>query len=110
MRRGRWWARFREEDTAKRDRSPRQRGVGSIDTDRRAARMSRQIGSKLTRRRVGPVVAMAVAGPRLFRASSALAQQSTAPQIPKVTVKFAHEPYFDHTQAIIGLKQGWFED
>lgn len=72
--------------------------------------MSWQSRPTLTRRRVVPLMAMAVAGPRLFRASTAQAQQSNAPQIPKVTVKFAHEPYFDHTQAIIGLKQGWFED
>jgi hypothetical protein len=28
----------------------------------------------------------------------------------KVAVRFAHEPYFDHTQSIIGLKQNWFKD
>jgi ABC-type nitrate/sulfonate/bicarbonate transport system substrate-binding protein len=38
----------------------------------------------------------------------ALAQ--TAPEIPNVSVRFAHEPYFDHTQSIIGLKQNWFKD
>jgi ABC-type nitrate/sulfonate/bicarbonate transport system substrate-binding protein len=41
-------------------------------------------------------------------AGSALAQ--TAPEIPNVSVRFAHEPYFDHTQSIIGLKQNWFKD
>lgn len=35
---------------------------------------------------------------------------ATAPEIPKVEVRYAHEPYFDHTQAIIGLKQGWFKE
>lgn len=30
--------------------------------------------------------------------------------IPDVTVRFAHEPYFDHTQASIALQKGWFED
>jgi len=37
-----------------------------------------------------------------------LAQQ--APAIPQVEVRFAHFPYFDHTQSIIGLKKGWFEE
>lgn len=40
--------------------------------------------------------------------SAALAQE--APEIPQVELRFAHFPYFDHTQAIIGLEQGWFED
>jgi ABC-type nitrate/sulfonate/bicarbonate transport system substrate-binding protein len=32
------------------------------------------------------------------------------PDIPQVQVRFSHSPYFDHTQSIIGLKQGWFKD
>jgi ABC-type nitrate/sulfonate/bicarbonate transport system substrate-binding protein len=40
--------------------------------------------------------------------SGALAQE--APKIPQVEVRFAHFPYFDHTQSIIGLKQGWFKE
>lgn len=32
------------------------------------------------------------------------------PEIPEVEVEFGHEPYFDHTQAIIGLDNGWFEE
>jgi ABC-type nitrate/sulfonate/bicarbonate transport system substrate-binding protein len=41
-------------------------------------------------------------------AGGALAQ--AVPEIPSVSVRFAHEPYFDHTQSIIGLKQNWFKD
>lgn len=32
------------------------------------------------------------------------------PEIPKCTVKFGHEPYGDHTQSIIGVRQGWFDE
>jgi ABC-type nitrate/sulfonate/bicarbonate transport system substrate-binding protein len=32
------------------------------------------------------------------------------PEIPKCTVKFGHEPYGDHTQSIIGVRSGWFEE
>jgi len=31
------------------------------------------------------------------------------PEIPRVNVSFGHEPYGDHTQAIIGVKKGWFD-
>ena len=31
------------------------------------------------------------------------------PEIPRVDVRFAHEPYGDHTQASIGVKKGWFD-
>jgi ABC-type nitrate/sulfonate/bicarbonate transport system substrate-binding protein len=31
------------------------------------------------------------------------------PEIPHVDVRFGHEPYGDHTQASIGIKQGWFD-
>jgi len=34
----------------------------------------------------------------------------TVPEIPQVKVNYGHEPYFDHTQAIIGMDQGWFEE
>src|SRR4051812_47312348 len=30
--------------------------------------------------------------------------------IPKVTVNFGMEPYPPHTDAIIGLEKGWFEE
>ncbi len=33
-----------------------------------------------------------------------------AVEVPQVKVRFAHFPYFDHTQSIIGLEQGWFEE
>ena len=32
------------------------------------------------------------------------------PEIPRVDVRFGHEPYGDHTQASIGIKKGWFND
>jgi hypothetical protein len=32
------------------------------------------------------------------------------PEIPKCTVKFGHEPYGDHTQSIIGVREGWLEE
>jgi len=31
------------------------------------------------------------------------------PEIPRVDVRFGHEPYGDHTQASIGVKKGWFD-
>ena len=31
------------------------------------------------------------------------------PEIPRVDVRFGHEPYGDHTQASIGVKMGWFD-
>jgi ABC-type nitrate/sulfonate/bicarbonate transport system substrate-binding protein len=45
-----------------------------------------------------------------FLGASARAQDAAAPEIPQVSVLFGHEPYFDHTNAIIGLDQGWFEE
>jgi ABC-type nitrate/sulfonate/bicarbonate transport system substrate-binding protein len=50
---------------------------------------------------VGGAALLAVGGSRAFA--------QTAPSIPKVDVRFAHFPYFDHTQSIIGLKKGWFD-
>ena len=44
----------------------------------------------------------------LSAGSRVLAQ--APPSIPQVEVRFAHFPYFDHTQSIIGLKKGWFEE
>jgi ABC-type nitrate/sulfonate/bicarbonate transport system substrate-binding protein len=32
-----------------------------------------------------------------------------APRVPQVSVSFAHEPYFDHTQASIALAKGFFK-
>jgi ABC-type nitrate/sulfonate/bicarbonate transport system substrate-binding protein len=45
-----------------------------------------------------------------FLGASARAQDTAAPEIPQVSVLFGHAPYFDHTNAIIGLDQGWFEE
>jgi ABC-type nitrate/sulfonate/bicarbonate transport system substrate-binding protein len=53
-----------------------------------------------------------IAGSILVLAMSVFATSTLAagPDIPQVQVRYAHEPYFDHTQAIIGLKQGWFKE
>jgi ABC-type nitrate/sulfonate/bicarbonate transport system substrate-binding protein len=42
--------------------------------------------------------------------SQPAASDAAATEIPKATVRFAHEPYFDHTQASIALEKGWFKD
>ncbi|MDF2759505.1 MAG: hypothetical protein K0S99_2137, partial [Thermomicrobiales bacterium] len=68
--------------------------------------MSTRHGPKLTRRQTIPLMALAVSGGTLLRAPLARAQATPAPEIPQVTVAFGHEPYFDHTQAIIGIEQG----
>ncbi len=67
-------------------------------------------GPKLTRRQTLPLLALAATGAGLLRAPAGKAQEAAAPEIPQVTVTFGHEPYFDHTQAIIGIEQGWFSD
>jgi ABC-type nitrate/sulfonate/bicarbonate transport system substrate-binding protein len=71
--------------------------------------MSNRQSAMLTRRQTFPLVALAVAGGSLLRSAPALAQEG-AQEVPQVTVSFGHEPYFDHTQAIIGIEQGWFSD
>jgi ABC-type nitrate/sulfonate/bicarbonate transport system substrate-binding protein len=38
------------------------------------------------------------------------AESPAIPKIPRVDVRFGHEPYGDHTQAIIGVKKGWFDE
>ena len=51
-----------------------------------------------------------------FACASALATgilasaAATASEVPQVSVRFAHFPYFDHTQSIIGLEKGWFAE
>jgi ABC-type nitrate/sulfonate/bicarbonate transport system substrate-binding protein len=72
--------------------------------------MSMRHVPKLTRRQTIPLLALAVSGGSLVRGPLAGAQEASAPEIPQVTVTFGHEPYFDHTQAIIGIEQGWFGD
>ena len=72
--------------------------------------MSMRHAAKLTRRQTIPLMALAISGGNLPRGTLARAQEPTAPEIPQVTVTFGHEPYFDHTQAIIGIEQGWFEE
>jgi ABC-type nitrate/sulfonate/bicarbonate transport system substrate-binding protein len=46
----------------------------------------------------------------LFLTGSQKCQAAPAiPDIPRVDVRFGHEPYGDHTQASIGVKMGWFD-
>jgi len=59
-------------------------------------------------RKSGHWIGAAVAITAAMGMTGAFAQD--APEIPKVEVRFAHFPYFDHTQSIIGLHNGWFED
>lgn len=72
----------------------------------------RRQSPKLTRRQTLPLMAVAIAGAgaSALRSPKATAQEAAAPEIPQVTVTFGHEPYFDHTQAIIAIEQGWFEE
>lgn len=49
-------------------------------------------------------------GSSVILLASSFGSMAQAPEIPQVEVRFAHLPYFDHSQAIIGLKQGWFKE
>lgn len=64
----------------------------------------------MTRVWIIALIAMLLVGGGVSAAASPGAQGASTPEIPKVSVKFGHEPYFDHTNAIIGLKQGWFKE
>lgn len=61
--------------------------------------------------------AITIAGAAIALLDGAVASSTTLrhinapiaiPTIPKVSVNFAGEPYFDHTQYIIGVKKGFF--
>ena len=65
---------------------------------------------RLTRRQTLPIFALAMVAPRLGIPARAVAQDAGVPEVPKVTVTFGHEPYFDHTQGIIAIEQGWFDE
>ncbi len=72
--------------------------------------MQPKIGARMIRR-WGPVLmVLLLIGTGAVTSASTAAQDAGAPAIPEVTIRFAHEPYFDHTNAIIGLQQGWFEE
>lgn len=43
-------------------------------------------------------------------AAPSAAEEPPTPEIPEVSVKFCHSPYLDHTQSIIGLEKGWFDE
>ncbi len=57
-------------------------------------------------------VAIAVAATALLASSWATgaAAQDAAPVIPEVEIRAVMLPYFDHSQASIGLAKGWFEE
>ncbi len=38
------------------------------------------------------------------------AKAPATPEIPKQVVRYAHAPFLDHTQAVIGMHKGWFDD
>ncbi len=38
------------------------------------------------------------------------ARPPAIPEIPKQVVRYAHAPFLDHTQAVIGMHKGWFDD
>jgi ABC-type nitrate/sulfonate/bicarbonate transport system substrate-binding protein len=38
------------------------------------------------------------------------AQEPSVPTIPKVSVRYAHAPFLDQSEAIIGIRKGWFEE
>jgi ABC-type nitrate/sulfonate/bicarbonate transport system substrate-binding protein len=40
----------------------------------------------------------------------AWAQEPPVPTIPKVSVRFAHAAFMDQSEAIIGMRKGWFEE
>jgi ABC-type nitrate/sulfonate/bicarbonate transport system substrate-binding protein len=40
----------------------------------------------------------------------AWAQEPPVPAIPKVSVRFAHAAFMDQSEAIIGMRKGWFEE
>jgi ABC-type nitrate/sulfonate/bicarbonate transport system substrate-binding protein len=43
-------------------------------------------------------------------APPALAQEPSVPAIPRVSVRYAHAAFLDQSEAIIGLRKGWFEE
>jgi ABC-type nitrate/sulfonate/bicarbonate transport system substrate-binding protein len=38
------------------------------------------------------------------------AQEPSVPTIPKVSVRYAHAAFLDQSEAIIGIRKGWFEE
>jgi ABC-type nitrate/sulfonate/bicarbonate transport system substrate-binding protein len=42
--------------------------------------------------------------------SGVLAEKPAIPEIPKVDLVFGHEPYMDHTEYIIGMSKGWYDE
>ncbi len=39
-----------------------------------------------------------------------MAKTPATPDIPKQVVRFANSPFIDHSQAVIGMHKGWFDD
>jgi len=71
-------------------------------------------GSSVPLRRLllASALATSIVGGAAVRIGSAQAARPHAvtPTIPHANVTFGHEPYLDHTQAIIALRQNWFSD
>jgi ABC-type nitrate/sulfonate/bicarbonate transport system substrate-binding protein len=43
-------------------------------------------------------------------AAPAAAQEPPVPTIPRVTVRYAHAAFLDQSEAILGIRKGWFEE
>lgn len=52
---------------------------------------------------VGLIAAIVPCGARAAKAPD-------TPEIPKQVVRFAHAPFLDHTEGVIGIQKGWFND
>jgi ABC-type nitrate/sulfonate/bicarbonate transport system substrate-binding protein len=63
-----------------------------------------KIGLTVSRR------AVLLGGTALAVAAGSRVLAQGVPSVPQVEVRFAHFPYFDHTQSIIGLNKGWFKE
>ena len=51
-----------------------------------------------------------VLGTLLWPATVIDAQEPPVPSIPKVSVRYAHAAFLDQSEAIIGIRKGWFEE
>jgi ABC-type nitrate/sulfonate/bicarbonate transport system substrate-binding protein len=64
-------------------------------------------------RQTARVLSIAVMGLIAMVGAEAWAQVArppAIPEIPKQVVRYAHAPFLDHTQAVIGMQKGWFDD
>lgn len=80
---------------------------------RGASPKSNRSGSSSSLRRLllaGALATSIVGGSAVQGPAQAARSRAVAPTIPHANVTFGHEPYLDHTQAIIALKKNWFSD